>query len=402
MKRFHYGWIISLCCMILLMCTNGFPANVFASYLPFLKERGYSGVQTSSLVTIRCIAAFVGMSLVPFLYKHVNIRWGLSISGLFLFAAFFTHSLAQDYWIYALGATLMGVGYGLGGMIPISILINNWFVRLRATSISICCIGTGLSAVILPPLIVRIAKVFSLALAFRMTAWLSLLISVLTFVIIRDTPREKGLFPYGADTAVEKAAKRRRSGGGQDLSRGTRYIMLFALAQLGGVAMSAAAHYATLFTSVGYSAEMAALSISILGISLTVSKLLFGPAIDWWGGKKASVVFLAVLTAGIVSCCLSPMHPIFMYAGTALMGLGFSPATVGISIYAEDFSSKEYYPVLLKNFQRAYMFGGIIFSSVPGKLYDIFGNYIVSYWMFTAMTIIFAIVLVAAYRVIEK
>jgi len=86
-----------------------------------------------------------------------------------------------------------------------------------------------------------------------------------------------------------------------------------------------------------------------------------------------------------------------MYGGTALMGLGFAPASVGVSIYAENFSTEAYYPILLKNFQRATALSGIIFSAVPGKLYDLFGNYVISYWMFTAMLVAFSVILFITY-----
>ena len=55
------------------------------------------------------------------------------------------------------------------------------------------------------------------------------------------------------------------------------------LGMMGGVAMSATTHYAALFTSIGYSKEAAAASVSMLGICLTISKLIFGPVVDHWG-----------------------------------------------------------------------------------------------------------------------
>ena len=90
-----------------------------------------------------------------------------------------------------------------------------------------------------------------------------------------------------------------------------------------------------------------------------------------------------------------------MYAGTLFMGLGFTPATVGISLYAADFSSAKNYPSLLKDFQRAYMVGGILFTAVPGKLFDLFGSYVISYWMFAGMVVAFTIILLLVYRITE-
>lgn len=301
---------------------------------------------------------------------------------------------------YIAGAACMGLANGFGGMIPISLLMRNWFRQKRATAISISTVGMGIGSIILPPLVVRVAQGVSLPAAFRMTSYIALAIMVLAFLIIRDTPDERGLTPFG----YEKATGEQDSAvaaEGRDIPRGPRYCMLFGLLLLGGVAMSAAGHFPTLFTSVGYSKEEAALSFSLLGISLTVSKLIFGPFVDRFGNRKNSLLFLVLLTLGAVSCALCPLHPICMYAGTLLMGLGFSPATVGISLFAADFSAVKNYPSLLKDFQRAFTAGGILFTSVPGKLFDLFGSYVISYWMFTGMVVAFTIILLLVYRITE-
>lgn len=83
------------------------------------------------------------------------------------------------------------------------------------------------------------------------------------------------------------------------------------------------------------------------------------------------------------------------------MGLGFSPSNIGISIYAADFSSSKNYASLLKDFQRAFMGGGILFSFIPGKLFDLFGSYVISYWLFTGMIVAFTVILMFVYHSAE-
>ncbi len=273
------------------------------------------------------------MTLVPLFYRRLNLRWGLSVSCLLMAVAFLIHSFAHNYATYVLGAAIMGLSYGLGGMIPVSLLMNNWFVQRRATALSISSMGIGLGSFIFPPIIVRIAQGISLDAAFRMVSLTSLVVMLLCFLIIRDTPFEWKMIPYGAGESVGDV-NMTGTPERQDISRTARFLMLFGLLLQGGVTITAAWHYVTLFTSVGYSKEAAAFRVSMMGISMVVSKLIFGPAIDRWGGKKTSLAFLIVLALGAVCCCLSPLHPLFMYAGTLCMGLGFSPSNIGISIYA--------------------------------------------------------------------
>lgn len=54
-----------------------------------------------------------------------------------------------------LGDMLAGVSYGLGAMLPASILMLRWFSSRRGTAIGICAAGTGISAVVFFPIFKR-------------------------------------------------------------------------------------------------------------------------------------------------------------------------------------------------------------------------------------------------------
>ena len=144
MRKIHYGWVICVTCTLLLFVTMGTVSNGFSIYLPYIMaERGLTHAQTSSLVTLRCLVAFVAMLLIGGYYRKVSLRVGTGLAVCCAGLAFWLYSAAETYPLFCVGAAVSGISYGLGSMIPVSILINRWFDQHRALALSICASGSG-------------------------------------------------------------------------------------------------------------------------------------------------------------------------------------------------------------------------------------------------------------------
>lgn len=404
MKKPHYSWMVCLVCVLLLLCNSGMPANILPVYLPFLEEAGYSGAQSSSLVTIRCFAGVMGMLVVTRFYQRISLRLGLTLCCALVGAAFILMSTASSYPVYAVGAAMLGLSYGMGAIIPVSLLISNWFVRRKATALSICTAGTGVSAMLLPPIITHIAENVSLQAAFRATGGLAFAVLVLAAVVVRSRPEQLGLKPYGEGECRDADKKQRDRVPEQrrDLPRGVYWLFLAAMVLFGGASMASYSHYAVHFTTGGHSKAAAALCCSLQGGVLVVSKCVYGMIVDRIGGRKTSLVFMALLTLGCGACALSPGNAMFMYLGAVLMGIGFPPASVGITVWASEFSSEENYAGVVRSFQMAYTLGGLFLSALPGWIYDMTGSYAGAYILFTGILAVFTAVVMWVYGYVRR
>ena len=154
-----------------------------------------------------------------------------------------------------------------------------------------------------------------------------------------------------------------------------------------------------LFVSEGYSVYAASAAVSVFGVTLALGKLVYGKIADRLGGFRPSVGFLVFLAAGCFFSCAGrgdSVIPIFLAA--FLMGFGFPLATVGLSVLSGDLADEKHYMSTLKWFQIAYAGGGMVFSSLPGLLFEKFGNYIISYDLFLLMTVFIIAVIAAVYH----
>ena len=200
MKRFYYGWVVCIAGILVLFITMGTVSNGFSVYLPYIMaEYGLTNAQTSSLVTLRCLVSFFAMLGIGIYYNKVSIRVGVGIAAACAGVSFWLYSVAESYPLFCLGAAISGLSYGLGSMIPISILMHRWFVKHRALALRLCASGSGIATIVLPPITTSMVEGLSIRAAFRIEGIAVFLLTALIILFLRNSPREKGLMPYGQE-----------------------------------------------------------------------------------------------------------------------------------------------------------------------------------------------------------
>ncbi len=402
MKKHHYAWTICAAGTLLIFITMGAVSNAFSIYMPYIRDGfGLTNAQTSTLVTMRLVVAFVCMLLIGKYYDFFEIRLGVTLATIFGSLAFLVYSFAQSFPMFALGAGISGLAYGFGSMVPVSILMTRWFDDHKALAISICSAGSGMGSVVLPPVITGLLSTLEMPLVFRLEALFILLCSALIFIFIRNFPHELGLRRLGENREkLKEAAAQLASRSGKTPITGS--IMAIALAGcflMGAQGNPGIMHIPVLYTSAGYSSTFAATLMSIIGAALIVGKIAFGEVTDKIGGFKSSIIFFLVLIAGNGLCCFAEYgSAILSLISAFILGVGYAVSTIGPSIWAGDLTSEFEFPRILKDFQISYSLGALITASIPGLLADHFsGSYVPAFILFTAMSVLASVLIAAAY-----
>lgn len=404
MKRPYYGWVVCLVSTLLLFVTMGTVSNGFSVYLPYIMaEHGLTNAQTSSLVTLRCLASFFAMLGIGFYYKNVSIRVGVGIAAACAGVSFCLYSVAESYPVFCLGAAISGLSYGLGSMIPVSILMNRWFVKHRALALSICASGSGIATIVLPPVTTALVEGLSMTAAFRIEGGAVFLFAALIVLFLRNDPKEKGVKPYGweeAHPAGDAGETRRPS---FTLTAGTWALMACVSLFMGALANPGFSHLSVLYTSQGFDPMVVAAIISAAGVMITVGKLLYGEVTDRIGGCKSSLLFGGILLGGYLLCCLAFLRSMAVTVATVLLlGVGYPIATMGPSVWANDMCSADHYPTVVRRLQVIYAGGALVFAGVPGILADRLGGYIPAYLMFSGFLAAALVCIALAYRETRK
>lgn len=399
-QKIHRAWIMAAAGTIIFICNAGMCNNVLPTYLPFLKDIGYTGTQTSFLITLRCGLSFVGTMVAPPLYKKISLKAGVVGGSLLVCLAYVLMALAKSYALLILAAVLLGFCYGACGIMPVSILMTNWFRKKRSTGQAIAAAGSGVSALVFPGLITAIVAKKSLTVSFFTTAAIAALIALCSLILIHDRPEDVGLTPYGDGEAAEE--KKKKVLKGRDLPVSINRFFIISVFLLGAASMACYSHKAILFTTTGHLKSLVAVATSVSGASLIVGKIVYGSLADRFGSKKANIFSLSIILVSTLLCALSTGSNLLMFAGVFTSGFGFPPCSVGIAIWAGDFGSPEKYAGNLRNYQMAYSLGGFAFSTFPGTVYDKCGSYIPAYYIITGMFALFFAILLYVYRVSER
>ena len=403
MKMHHYAWTICAAGTLLIFITMGAVSNAFSIYMPYIRDEfGLTNAQTSTLVTMRLVVAFVCMLLIGKYYDLFNIRVGGSLAAAFGGLTFLIYSFASDFTLFAVGAGVSGLAYGFGSMVPVSILMTRWFDDHKALAISICSAGSGLGSIILPPVVTGLLSTLSMPTVFRIEAAFILLCAAVIYLAIRNYPHDMGLTRLGENRERLKQAAQENAAPRSMKAPITKAVLILSCAGsflMGAQGNPGIMHIPVLYTSEGFTAVFAATLMSIIGAALTVGKIVFGEVTDKIGGFRSSIIFFILLVLGNGLCCLAGTgNAVLGLTAVAVLGVGYSVSTIGPSIWAGDLSSEMEFPKTMRTFQIFYSLGALITASVPGILADRFsGSYVPAYVMFTAMALIASLLIVGAY-----
>ena len=410
----HYEKVICACCFLLLFTNVGLASTSFSVYQPYLVELpgvGHSG--GSIVISIRTFISVVAMFFVARYYEKLDCRKGVALASFCIGAGFVIYALSTSNFVgLCVGSIFTGLGYGLGGMVASTMLVGRWFKDHVATAAGIAAVGSGVAAVVVPPVVVALESALSLSSAFVVEGALALFDAVVLYVLLRNRPEEMGLTAYVDPKLYNLASDRTDSLKGKK-QRGARInrnlpsrmvpLVLLAMVFVGCVSVGGSNYLAVLFTSEGFTTEYAALLVSVSGACLMISKLFTGVVFDKIGTAKGSLAFFMVFIIGIVLLCLSDMgnHNLALF-GVLFYGTGLALGTVGISIWSIELAPRGQQVKTIKNFQIAYALGGFIFTFLPGFLMEATGTYLVSYITLLVMVVLAAGIIVGLYVVLDK
>lgn len=403
-RRIFYGWIVCGACTVLIFVTMGTASNCLSVFMPYIREAyGLTNAQTSSLVTLRCVFAFVAMLAVGKYYETFGYRIGTGLAALCCAAAYVIYSRAAGYMGFCIGASMGGISYGLGSMIPVSILMNRWFIKHRALAIGICSAGSGLAVIIMPGILTGIILKSSITTAFYFVAAYVVVFAILIFALIRESPSSMGLEALGKREQIQAYRSQDRDDRKKSAEKAVRrdahmirtlslrdWILMGVISMfMGAMANPGFMHLTMLYSTEGFHPMLVALIVSIDGIVLTCFKIVLGETADRLGGFRASMLFMAILLTGHVFCCMAFTGSVpIALIGAVILGMGYSITTVGIPIWAGDLMPQSRYGEAVRRMQLSYAAGAMLFASVPGILADALGGYIPTYVLFGILLII--------------
>ena len=408
----HYERVIVFCCFLFIFVNVGMPSSSISVYQPYITAlEGVGAAGGAAILSVRTLCSFAAMFFVNAYLRRLDVRAGAALACLLTGAGFLVYAHAQATAQFFVGAALMGVGYGLGGMVGMTILVSRWFASRIGTAVGVASVGSGAAAVLVPIAALRLIHGVSLSFAFTVEGLVAIGCGVLVFALLRNSPADIGAEPFGAAASGPAETGQAAASAGEDadsadnadagcgqLPRG-RYAQLFvAMAVVGGFCVGGTGYVSVNLTTAGFGYAFAAAMVSVAGGALAIAKFGAGWLIDRTGPRTGTIVLFGMLLTGTLCFTLAPLGcPPLELCGALLYGAGASVGSVGISLWALGLSTPASRARDVRDFQICYNLGSFLFNLVPGVVVGACGSYAPVYALLLLAGLYAAAVIVAAY-----
>ena len=370
-----YGWWILLALALMRVMASGVGNNVRSLLvLPLEEEFGATRAQISLMATAGSLAIALTGPLGGWLMDRYGPRRVMFVSLIFAASGYVMLAGAQSLWQVIIIFTIpLGVAYNWAILNSGAPILNNWFDRGKARSLSLLNVGHGAGALMLP----------FMALAITELGWRqAMLIGATAMVVVgfpvvwvaRNTPEEMGLAPDGdppaavtTDGPVVSAAQT-----GMTLGQAARGPFFWAIG-IGSACMlfvnsSIAFHLVPLLVWKGESESFGAILLSTQ-LTWTVPVVLGASwAADRFDGTRIMTVMMSVVLVGVVVMLWA--NDIWAYVlAVSLLAFGGSHWAILWAVLGRQYGRAHYniirlsiYSILIAGMSGAPYFAGLTFD----------------------------------------
>ena len=409
-NRSIYHWVILVCCVLTLMfaySTRIGLAQLFATEI--LKETGFATSAYFLAGTISSVICIFTGPIAGKLLRGKYMRPTFFICVVGTLVSYACYGFCHSLWQFYLVGALVGI-FAMGcGTIPVSVLITNWFEKNRGLMISIAMMGISIGGNVLSPLLSWLIVEFGWRNAYFILSALSLIVLVpIGLFVVRRTPQDAGLEPYGHGEENTASAKKKNvpaSNWNATLkeARQTPILWMFALgAFLIYFTACIMQHQSYYLQGVGFDAAAVASYISLYSVVAIIGKLVLGRIFDRFGPKIGILFGSGTFLLFLVGFLFVQGSPMMLYFAAVMYGFGTCTATVAIPIMTTSvFGAKNYSE--LYGFVSAFtMTGSAIGSSAIGLVYDLTGSYIPALTVLAILTALTIIIMFACINMGQK
>jgi len=390
-EKMSKHWIVLAALSFLAMSSLGLVINVGGVFLtPISQDLDILRGSISMHATLTQISSAVVGIFVPKLIKTFHLK-KIILTGILLAAgSTIMLGLSNQVWQFNLFGTTRGIGAGLIALVPLTMIINQWFHSKQGIATSIVMTAPGLIGVLFSPIFSGLIEQFDWRISYISLGILMIMFSLFPLVYpFKFTPEQEGIKPYGHMEKIEEEKENKKEGESvskRDSARivtGPLIFYMFMAFFISGVT-SFIQHLPGMAESFGFSAVIGGTMLSAAMVGNIVFKLLIGLLIDRTSALKASLIILGVSAVSAVGLSFISTE-LLLIALSFGIGSIYSVSTVGITTMTTYFFGAD-------NFGRVYptvsffkSFGVALFISIYGYIYDFTGTFIPNIWLILLM-----------------
>ena len=353
-KFFGYGWAMVFVAFVVAIVTQGFGLYSLSMIRSALGEvLGATETQLSFCWTFYVLAlACVGLGVGSFIDKF-GIRLSLLLSAVLFAGGFvmvnFADSLAFLYASYV----VMGAGSAFGGVLVITGIPANWFVKKRGLANGFIWSATFFGSLFVTNFCATVISAGDWHVAVWALAAIAFIVLLAASFVLKWRPQDVGLYPDGIteeemnQVSAEQAGSARIVGLSRKEALKTPcfWILFIGIFFIGIGEMGPFQNMTTFIMSRGNDLAVAASFMSLIGIVGFFGKVLSGWVIDKLGARNAFAIIMAMAVAGLVMLMFSNSESsmVYMYIAVGLFGISENASIVCFSASTGKYLGAKHY-----------------------------------------------------------
>ena len=406
-----YGWWIVLGAAVVLAVMG--PASVAVANLFQLPVTEEFGISNSQFAISNSLVLGVGIFLSPFISKKLatgNFKLIYSISVIVYALAYMGFGLAPNIYVFYFLSLLVGFGYTTTTIIPVSMLMNNWFVKKRGLALSLALSGLGVGGVVFSQILTPLITNVGWRQTYLIYGVIMLVVTLpIVLFVFKPRPEMMNLKAYGAEELPssqnkgdkEQIQAQRKPAAGAKMGVTPFFILLMVGAVLVGLVNNGGlGQFPPVLNSL-HGATQGALIISIYSAVGILGKIILGNINDRYGAV-ASTIYASVLLVVTYFVMIFAGNFVLAIIMAILFGLGNAIGTVSPPLVTSAIYSADDFPKAYGYVQSGVQLGMTVGSLVAASIADFTGTYTVSWIVLSIASALVAVSWVSAYATAKK
>jgi MFS family permease len=375
-SRFFYGYFVVGASLLIMSMMWGVYYAFGVFFKPVLNEFGWTKAMTSGAFSLASMMNGLLAVAVGGLTDKFGPRMVMTVCGLFLGLGFMLMSqISNVFHLYLFYGIFVGAGMS-GSFIPLTSTVARWFFKRRGLMTGIVAAGSGIGALIGPPVASRLIPIYGWRTSYVILGSITLLVVVLSAQFIKRDPTQVGQIPYGKNQREQVGLNLRVEGLSlKEAVSSTRFWIFFTTGFCYGYCVFAImVHITPHAIESGISAVRAANILAAIGCLSIVGKVLLGRVGDIVGNRRTLILGFILMSLALIGLVPAPIAwMLFLIAG--LFGFAFGGIAVSHSPLVAELFGLRSHGVIFGVFGMSVGWGGAMGPLLTGYLFDVTNSY---------------------------
>jgi len=404
-QKLFYGWWIVVGSFFLNFAGIGIIMNSMGVFIkPVSESLGFTRGGFTLYFTVAALAMMVMAPVMGKLLERYNIRLIMTVCTTMMAASFALFSQCRTLTQFYVLALFLGIGSAGSHIIPVSMMITNWFIDKRGLAMGIVFAATGVGGLIFNPLANWIIMHYSWQATYLTFGIIIGILSIPTALfIVSAKPADKGLLPYGGEKAVAQQSQDEQGGvTATQAFRGSAFWLLAAVILLIAIAnMGVLHHIVPYLTDIGFSSTTAATLMSLHMTMLIFGKVLVGGLADRLGLLKSYLLCMVGLMVSIALLYGSQLLWVAI-AFNVLFGFSIAVRTVLPPLMTARVLGQKHFAVIYGFLNIFTTLGTAVGVPLSGFIYDWTKSYHMAFALYIVLCVIAAVAGIAVMARVKK